>query len=302
LIVITGFNTDIEHNGVVYHVQTEDKGLDSPLILSLVYVGGAILASKRTHYHDLISSGFDENILAERLQRQHKLICAAIHAGRIEDLKRQTEREASSRAKAPEQPSPPPEEVAPPAQDVSPPPPPPPPPDMEIIRGGSEMYEILQAPNVSPPFEVKADDVIEEPLEVTPMPETETPVRAPNEWERADYSKIIDYASTESRAEGLSLSLIEEKKFVAGEFVKIQVRVGDGPGGRESVQGAKVTLKVLGSSFRPLIFSGATEGEGIATFYAMLPHFKSGRAAILVSATAKGHRAEMRRVIHQAGM
>src|SRR5918997_2357750 len=78
LIVITGFNTDVEHNGVVYHVQTEDKGLDSPLILSLVYVGGTILASKRTHYHDLITSGFDENILAARLQRQHKLICAAI--------------------------------------------------------------------------------------------------------------------------------------------------------------------------------------------------------------------------------
>ena len=41
---ITGFNTDIEHDGVIYHVQTEDKGLDSPIILSLVYAGGTILA------------------------------------------------------------------------------------------------------------------------------------------------------------------------------------------------------------------------------------------------------------------
>ena len=56
-IVITGFNTDIEHDGVVYHVQTEDKGLDSPLILSLVYSGGAILASKRSRYEDLIAAG-----------------------------------------------------------------------------------------------------------------------------------------------------------------------------------------------------------------------------------------------------
>jgi hypothetical protein len=84
--VITGFNTDIEHEGVTYHVQTEDKGLDSPLILSLVYSGGAILASKRSTYDDLIATGFNEKTLAERLQRQHKLICAAIHAGRIEDL------------------------------------------------------------------------------------------------------------------------------------------------------------------------------------------------------------------------
>jgi hypothetical protein len=86
--VITGYNTDVEHNGVVYHVQTEDKGLRTPLILSLVYTGGAILASKRSAYDDLIASGFEENVLVERLERQHKLICAAVHAGRIEELKR----------------------------------------------------------------------------------------------------------------------------------------------------------------------------------------------------------------------
>ena len=95
--MITGFNTDVEQDGVVYHVQTEDKGLETPLILSLVYVGGAILASKRTPYDDLVAQGFDEKALAERLNRQHKLICAAIRAGRIEDLKRMgTPRDATA--------------------------------------------------------------------------------------------------------------------------------------------------------------------------------------------------------------
>jgi hypothetical protein len=89
--VITGYNTDVEHNGVVYHVQTEDKGLRTPMILSLVYTGGAILASKRSPYDDLIASGFEEKVLVERLERQHKLICAAVHAGRIEELKRMGE-------------------------------------------------------------------------------------------------------------------------------------------------------------------------------------------------------------------
>jgi hypothetical protein len=93
--VITGYNTDVEHDGVVYHVQTEDKGTGTPLILSLIYVGGAILASKRSRYDDLVTKGFDEGILAERLQRQHKLICAAIHAGRIEDLKRLSQTEST---------------------------------------------------------------------------------------------------------------------------------------------------------------------------------------------------------------
>lgn len=99
--MLTGFNTDVEYDGVVYHVQTEDKGLRTPFILSLVYTGGAILASKRSPYEDLIARGFDEAVLAQRLSRQHKLICAAVHAGRIEDLKRMGEREQAEKARRP---------------------------------------------------------------------------------------------------------------------------------------------------------------------------------------------------------
>ena len=95
--MLTGFNTDVEYDGVVYHVQTEDKGLQTPFILSLVYTGGAILASKRAPYDDLIARGFDEGVLAQRLSRQHRLICAAVHAGRIEDLKRLSERDSGER-------------------------------------------------------------------------------------------------------------------------------------------------------------------------------------------------------------
>jgi hypothetical protein len=93
--VITGFNTDIEHEGVTYHVQTEDKGRSKPIILSLVYNGGTILASKRSRYDDLLVSNFNERILAERLSKQHRLICAAVQAGRIEDLKKMTARDAA---------------------------------------------------------------------------------------------------------------------------------------------------------------------------------------------------------------
>jgi len=111
--VLTGFNTDVEYDGVVYHVQTEDKGLRTPFILSLVYTGGAILASKRSPYDDLIAGGFDESILAQRLSRQHKLICAAVHAGRIEDLKRLSEGDASEKASLRQQSAAPKPEEAP---------------------------------------------------------------------------------------------------------------------------------------------------------------------------------------------
>src|SRR5262245_14944734 len=92
--MLIGYNTDVEHDGIVYHVQTEDKGLDTPVVVSLIYSGGAILASKRSPYDDLIASGFDNSKLAERLNRQHRVICAAIRAGRIDDLRKLSTREA----------------------------------------------------------------------------------------------------------------------------------------------------------------------------------------------------------------
>ena len=38
--MISGHNTDLLHNGVVYHVQTEDKGRSNPVIESFIYIGG----------------------------------------------------------------------------------------------------------------------------------------------------------------------------------------------------------------------------------------------------------------------
>ena len=103
--MLTGFNTDVEYEGVVYHVQTEDKGLQTPFILSLVYTGGAILAAKRSPYDDLIAGGLDEGVLAQRLSRQHKLICAAVHAGRIDELKRLGERDVAEKTARRQQPA-----------------------------------------------------------------------------------------------------------------------------------------------------------------------------------------------------
>ncbi|HEX8708725.1 MAG TPA: hypothetical protein VF723_10825 [Pyrinomonadaceae bacterium] len=301
--MITGFNTDVNHDGVVYHVQTEDKGLDSPLILSLVYVGGAILASKRTPYQDLISAGFDETKLAERLHRQHKLICAAIHAGRIEDLKRQTERDSGARAARTNPPAA--SDAAafePPAQGVRPPAPvdtqPKPPPDAQRAAPPSLAEPPLAG---SPPGESQR------PVEATPQHPGEQPQAAepgPRTTqvpvgEVLDHAVLVPAEATEI-ADELHLSLIEEKKLNAGEFVKLQVRIGRGAEGREPVPNATVTLKVLGTSFRPLIFSVKTTKDGIATFYTMLPYFTTGRAAILLSVSEDGHKYELRRMVHQA--
>jgi hypothetical protein len=82
--MVTGFNTDVEHEGRVYHVQTEDKGTDNPLIETLVYRGGEILAARRSNYADLKAAGWDEAVIASRIEEQHNQVIADVRAGRFE--------------------------------------------------------------------------------------------------------------------------------------------------------------------------------------------------------------------------
>lgn len=85
-MVLTGYNTDIEHAGTVYHVQTEDKGRSNPFVESLVYASGEILYSRRTPYHDLVDQELDARTIATIMDRQHRAIVEAIGAGRLKKL------------------------------------------------------------------------------------------------------------------------------------------------------------------------------------------------------------------------
>jgi len=59
-----------------------------------------------------------------------------------------------------------------------------------------------------------------------------------------------------------------------------------------------VSIKILGTTFRPLLFTLKTEKDGVATVNTEIPEFTSGRAAVLVRAVAKDQAAELRRIIH----
>jgi hypothetical protein len=65
----------------------------------------------------------------------------------------------------------------------------------------------------------------------------------------------------------------------------------------KGLSGARVIIKILGSSFTPLIFHAKTDDNGIATVHLQLPQFKSGRAALLIKAINEGEEADLRRVI-----
>ena len=82
--MITGYNTDVRHRGMVFHVQTEDKGLNNPAVESLVYVGGRIVTRRRFDYARMINEGFGTDEIAALMERQHREVINAIRSGEMD--------------------------------------------------------------------------------------------------------------------------------------------------------------------------------------------------------------------------
>ena len=282
--MITGFNTDIEHDGVIYHVQTEDKGLDSPIILSLVYAGGTILASKRSPYEDLIAEGFNDEVLAERLKRQHKLICAAIHSGRIDDLKKM-----SGRAKeAPVSHS---EEVVETTEPEV---------ETETAAPAGE-FEIEYWPMTqewAPPPPAPPRDEVEVADESEMVPRFEPVEATPEGFEDEEVQEAV---LDSELPDGLYINILDDEEFYSGKRYTLRVLITNVTAGSETpLSSVAVSVKILGTTFRPLIYTLKTESDGVASVSTEIPQFTSGRAAVLVRAVARDQAAELRRIIHPA--
>lgn len=308
--MITGFNTDIEYGGVTYHVQTEDKGLDTPLILSLVYAGGEILASKRSPYDDLIVAGFEEKVLIDRLNRQHKLICAAISQGRIDDLRRMSMREPAAEKPAEkagkngkagqnekiERSHARKKEVIETAEIAG---------IVKTVEQPMPVVEIVHTPLMVAEFVEAAEPVLEIPIEIVDEADDvqlETAFDEPVELPQIPHLLRAQLGDIEPTKEDLEPSLInirlfEEREYRGGDRVELKIQVTNDI--NIPLGNVEIMVKVLGSSFRPLIFHARTGKKGTAAVALQLPHFRSGRAALLVRAIVDEKEVELRRIINQ---
>ncbi len=327
--MISGFNTDVEFDNVVYHVQTEDKGLKARLIVSLVYDRGTILASKRVSYDDLVGKTFNEKMLAERVQRQHRLICAAVRAGRMNELKQMSTKIAAASSEETPAPSNIVEAAIRPASaevqtvhseartapretgllssegssssvesplvkfvaiaEVPQPIPTRPHPE----NGSSEnVLSAVAIPTPDRDLERKADEFGDAPLfEAVSVIEEAEIIPA------AAVAIVSELSGTERRQNSkLGVEILGDSKFKGGDRRTVGIMVCRGTD-RKVVGGAEIMIKVLGSSFRPLIFHARSDANGLAKVHLQLPHFDAGRAALLVRAMSNGEEIELRRIV-----
>ena len=84
--MVVGFNHNFRYKGEVYHIQTEDSGVKSPNIVTLLYQGGTILGSKKTSYADIAKVDNLEQVVEELMKEQHKGMLRSLKAGEYDEV------------------------------------------------------------------------------------------------------------------------------------------------------------------------------------------------------------------------
>ncbi len=70
--MIPGYNHNIKYQDRIYHVQTEDNGLNSSSIVSHIFLGGNVLATKKVSYRDIATNENAPQIIREMMKELHK--------------------------------------------------------------------------------------------------------------------------------------------------------------------------------------------------------------------------------------
>ena len=103
--MLVGYNHNIRYKGEVFHVQTEDSGINTPHIITLLYRGGNILASKKTSYADIVKMGNLNQVVEELMKEQHKDMLRRLKSAEFDarlGLEKVVETSATSSAPQPE--------------------------------------------------------------------------------------------------------------------------------------------------------------------------------------------------------
>lgn len=270
----TGFNTDVQHEGHVYHVQTEDCGAGNRAFESLVYIGGTIVAKKRTPYADQLNTAGTEDVIASLLKRQHQVMIAAIKAGRIEELIRHSAKQQTGKTQllgslAPAAPA----VINPSLSSIKKKP-------AEIEEAG------IAFPNGGAGHQISAhrQNTVKEP--------------AVPRGAGLDLDQVVsDYLSRSAGQQKVELKVLTPEVFTAGKSVGLRVQVTCG-GKAES--DAVVTIKVIGTAFKPQVYIGRSAMDGVASFSLAIPPFTAGTAAIVIEGQSKRGRGEVKQLIRRS--
>lgn len=81
--MLTGFNNNIVYKNETFHIQTEDGGPKHPVITTLIYYKGAIVASKKSNYEHILNEENVDKTVKQLMENQHKTMIKALLGGKF---------------------------------------------------------------------------------------------------------------------------------------------------------------------------------------------------------------------------
>ena len=269
--MITGYNTDVRHSDVVFHVQTEDKGTTNPFIESLVYVGGQVLASRRAGYAELLSGEGEPAVLA-MMERQHRTMIAAIKQGKFDG-------KLSALVGAP---------------------------PAETGTGTAPGTGAVPAAEPAAAAVAAAPPAAAPPATAAPAPAPATNGRpaaggnglaAAAQPDRTLDQVILDYLSAEAEQEQLVLSFDGATAFAVGRDATVELRAASSRTGAP-VADAEVTVRMISTVTEPRnLARGRTDDGGRLRLDFEIPSLGRGTAALIISASSALGPAELKQLL-----
>ena len=258
--MITGYNSDVPHSDVTFHVQTEDKGADSAWIESLVYVGGQVVARKRSSYKNCLDEGKGRDAIVEVMGRQHRLMIAEIRGGKYD-------------AQVP--------------QIVG----------GVIVEEKTSLNQPAEAPKAAPPATATPEH---KTLDEMVLAEDKAGAAEGGITQEATPTLdqvILEYLNSEAEQEHLVLMMDADGELIFGEEVLLRFRTKSSVSSA-AVPGTLVAVKMISTVSSPTtIAAGETDEKGELTLSVRIPALQRGTGALIITATSKLGTAEIKHLL-----
>src|SRR6476646_4934317 len=84
---LLGYNNNVRHRGRIFHIQTEDSGVNHPHIITHLFMdGGRILKSVKKSYAEHVGSDGMSETVRVLMKEQHKAMFVALRDGQFDAL------------------------------------------------------------------------------------------------------------------------------------------------------------------------------------------------------------------------
>ncbi len=82
--MLPGFNHNIKYKNIIFHIQTEDSGEENSFIISHLFIGGNIIATKKISYAHLLGSENLNSTVRSLMENQHKDLIKELLTGKFD--------------------------------------------------------------------------------------------------------------------------------------------------------------------------------------------------------------------------